>query len=134
MRAVIDSELDAPGGVGRAVVKPGPGVHLTPKAAVAVGMGIHELATNAVKYGALSVARGVVTVHWKVQDGMLSLDWTESEGPRVAAPLRRGFGTRLLEKGLAAERGGSVELIYREQGLTCAMRLPMPALEGRDLA
>lgn len=132
LRAVIDSEVEALGGAGRAIVQPGPEVHLTPKAAVAVGMGIHELATNAVKYGALSVARGVVTIHWQVSNGILELDWTESDGPKVEMPQRRGFGSRLLEKGLAAELGGSVELMYRAQGLTCAMRLPMAALEGRD--
>jgi len=134
LRAIIDSELEALGGVGRAVVAPGAEVHLSPKAAVAVGMGIHELATNAMKYGALSVSRGLVTVHWQVRDGLLELDWTESDGPRVEAPQRRGFGSRLLEKGLAAELGGSVELMYRKQGLTCAMRLPMAALEGRNRA
>ncbi len=132
LRAVVDSELEALGGAGRTVVESGPDVHLSPKATVAVGMGIHELATNAVKYGALSVPRGLVTVRWRVSDGILALDWTESDGPRVEAPQRRGFGSRLLEKGLAAELGGSVELMYREQGLTCAMRLPMAALEGRD--
>lgn len=132
LRAIVDSELEALGGVGRAVVMPGAEVHLSPKAAVAVGMGIHELATNAMKYGALSVSRGLVTVHWEVRDGVLELDWAESDGPRVEAPQRRGFGSRLLEKGLAAELGGSVELMYREQGLTCAMRLPMAALEGRN--
>ncbi len=134
LRAIVDSELEALGGVGRTIVVPGAEVHLTPKAAVAVGMGIHELATNAMKYGALSVSRGLVTVHWQVRDGLLELDWTESEGPPVEAPQRRGFGSRLLEKGLAAELGGSVELLYREQGLTCAMRLPMAALEGKELA
>jgi two-component sensor histidine kinase/PAS domain-containing protein len=132
LRAIVDSELDALGGVGRTIVTPGAEVNLSPKAAVAVGMGIHELATNAMKYGALSAPRGLVTVRWDVRDGMLELDWIESDGPRVDTPQRRGFGSRLLEKGLAAELGGSVELMYREQGLTCAMHLPMAALEGRE--
>lgn len=131
LREVISGELDALGGEDRAIVE-GPDVQLSPKAAVAIGMAIHELATNAVKYGSLSVARGILSVGWRVRAGNLELDWRESNGPPVTPPGRRGFGSRLLERGLAAELGGSVELAYGEQGVTCFMRLPLAALEEKD--
>jgi two-component sensor histidine kinase len=108
-------------------------VALNPKAAVALGLGIHELATNAVKYGALSSPAGRVTVRSRVQatqDGArLKLDWIESGGPEVVAPARRGFGGRLLEEGLAGELSGKVTLDYRPEGLACRMDLPLKALE-----
>lgn len=131
LRAVLEAELEAFGGERRAVIEAGPDIHLSPKAAVAVGMGFHELATNAAKYGALSTPVGQVAIRWRVVDGELHLDWEESGGPEVETPTRRGFGTRLLVKGLAAELGGEVELSYRRQGVTCSMRLPMAALEGK---
>ncbi len=133
LRAVLEAELEAFGGDGdgRAVIEAGPDIHLSPKAAVAVGMAFHELATNAAKYGALSTPRGQVTIRWRVVDGQLELDWEESGGPDVEPPTRRGFGSRLLEKGLAAELGGKVELVYLKQGVTCSMRLPLAALEGK---
>jgi len=131
LRVVIGSELDALGGEGRAILE-GPDIHLSPKAAVAMGMAIHELATNAVKYGALSVPRGLLNVDWRVRQGCLELEWRESNGPPVAPPEHRGFGSRLLERGLATELGGRVELVYREQGVACSMRLPLAALEEKD--
>jgi two-component sensor histidine kinase/PAS domain-containing protein len=108
-------------------------VRLNPKAAVALGMVIHELATNAVKYGALSKPGGRVTVRSRVKaaedGGHLTVEWSESDGPKVVQPKRRGFGTRLLQQGLAGELGGAVEIEYRPDGLWCRIRLPMHALE-----
>jgi len=104
-------------------------IRLTPKAAVALGMGIDELATNAVKYGALSSPHGHVRVAWRIDQDLLRLIWTESGGPKVEPPARRGFGARLLERGLAAELSGSVELTYDASGLVCHMALPLRALE-----
>jgi PAS domain S-box-containing protein len=108
-------------------------VRLNPKAAVALGMVVHELATNAVKYGALSKPGGRVTVRSRVKaaegGGHLTVEWSESDGPKVVQPKRRGFGTRLLQQGLAGELGGEVEIEYRPDGLWCRIRLPMHALE-----
>lgn len=132
LRAVLEAELDAFGGDGRAIIQGAEDIHLTPKAAVAMGMAFHELATNATKYGALSTARGVVTIAWTVENGMLDLVWTEDGGPGVIPPERSGFGSRLLRQGLSAELGGTVELDYRERGVTCSMRLPLAALEGKE--
>jgi PAS domain S-box-containing protein len=99
----------------------GPAVDLEPKTAVAVGLAAHELATNAVKHGALSMPEGRVDVCWTADDGVLRLTWRESGGPPVTAPVQRGFGSRLLEQGLAEELAGSVTLDFRPEGLVCAV-------------
>jgi len=104
-------------------------VRLTPKAAVALGMALHELTTNAVKYGALSVPDGRVALRSRVEGEMLVIEWRELGGPPVAPPSRRGFGGRLLEEGLARELDGKVRLDYDPGGLSCRMELPLNALE-----
>lgn len=129
LREVFDVELHAMAGEDRVTFDYAGDVRLNPKAAVALGMGIHELATNASKYGALSSADGRVTVSWSQEEGVLRLVWTESGGPPVNPPARRGFGARLLERGLAAELSGGVELTYDTLGLVCQMALPLRALE-----
>jgi PAS domain S-box-containing protein len=108
---------------------------LSPKATVALGMAIHELATNALKYGSLSAPGGTVRVVWALKQGetgdepRLDLTWTERDGPPVTPPTRHGFGARLLEKGLAGELSAQVDLAYDSLGLICTMRLPIRALE-----
>jgi len=105
-------------GEGRLTVE-GPAVRLDPKTAVAVAMAMHELATNAVKHGALSAASGRVDVRWTVAEGRLHLSWRETGGPPVVAPAQRGFGARLLEQGLAEELQGTVRLEFRPEGVVC---------------
>lgn len=129
LREVFDVELPAMAGDDRVSFEYATDVRLTPKAAVALGMGIHELAANAVKYGALSTPEGRVKVVWSVDQDVLRLIWSESGGPEVHPPARRGFGARLLERGLAAELSGGVELTYDTPGLVCHMALPLRALE-----
>ena len=101
-------------------------VRLEPKAGVTMAMVLHELATNAVKYGALSTDVGWVSLDWTAApcpDGVeLKLIWTEHDGPPVEPPRRKGFGARLIARSLAAEEG-SAELIYAPDGLTCRMVL-----------
>jgi two-component sensor histidine kinase len=108
----------------------GPDLWLTPNRALSIGLAIHELATNAVKYGALSNAAGQVAVSWRLSDEggarRLDLDWTESGGPPVRPPERRGFGSRLVERSLARELGGQVTLVFDPAGLRCRVRAPMP--------
>ncbi|HKP79471.1 MAG TPA: HWE histidine kinase domain-containing protein, partial [Phenylobacterium sp.] len=107
----------------------GPNVRLSPNAAVSLTMAFHELATNAGKYGSLSVVRGRVEVEWKADgpgDSMaVEIDWRESGGPSVARPVRRGFGSRLVETSLAREFDGQVELTFAPEGVWCHMRLPL---------
>jgi two-component sensor histidine kinase/PAS domain-containing protein len=117
------------GGGSRILLESERDIRLNPKAAVALGMAMHELATNAVKYGALSTPGGQVTVRSRIMDDRLTMDWIESGGPPVQAPDRRGFGSRLLEQGLAGELAGDVSLDYVSTGLTCHMELPLHALE-----
>ncbi|WP_395331781.1 HWE histidine kinase domain-containing protein [Novosphingobium sp. BL-8H] len=99
----------------------GPDKSLRPQVSLAIAMALHELASNAVKYGAWSNATGRVEVRWTIDAGQLHLEWAEKDGPSVAAPLHRGFGTRLLQRGLARELDGEVNLDYRETGLVCTI-------------
>jgi PAS domain S-box-containing protein len=97
----------------------GDAIDVSPKHALALSLGLHELATNATKYGALSCPEGRVTVQWTVQEGMLRLDWQESDGPPVAPPKQKGFGTRLLEELVTHELAGDVKLDYDASGVRC---------------
>jgi two-component sensor histidine kinase len=96
--------------------------------ALALAMGGHELATNAVKYGALSNEAGRVTVRWRLDPEVapprLILDWQESGGPPVSPPKSRGFGSRLLERGLAGELGGEVRIAFERAGVRCTISAP----------
>ena len=107
----------------------GPAVRLLPRVALSIAMALHELATNAVKYGALSVEGGQVTVAWSVSrrpgGRRLRLRWEEAGGPAVSAPRRRGFGSRLIERGLAAELDGEVELQFAPTGVVCRIDVPL---------
>jgi PAS domain S-box-containing protein len=105
----------------------GPIVSLPPGRALAVSMALHELATNAVKYGALSASQGRVEVRWAWVGETIELDWRELDGPPVTPPTRRGFGSRLLYAGLNAELGAPAEIAFAPEGLTCRIRIPMRA-------
>lgn len=112
----------------------GPRVQIHPEPAVTLHMGLHELAINAVKYGALSAEGGAVDVTWtidaSVRPAVVEIVWRETGGPPVMSPTRRGFGTNLLERGLARELGGSVEMKFEPEGLVCVMRFAMSAKLG----
>jgi PAS domain S-box-containing protein len=97
----------------------GPSVEISPHHALALSLALHELATNAAKYGALTAADGRVHLAWRVEDGMLHLSWRESGGPAVIQPTRRGFGSRLLEEGLVQDLGGETKLDYAPEGVRC---------------
>ena len=114
----------------------GPQITLGPKAALALALMIHELATNAVKYGALSVPSGRVGVDWSVADlagdPVMSLVWTESDGPAVVAPSKKGFGSRLIERGLSSAVGGEAIIEYAPAGVVCRMSASLSGLLSRD--
>lgn len=109
----------------------GPEILLAPNTALSLGLAIHELATNAAKYGALSDGRGKVTISWVVNDGQtIKLDWQESGGPAVARPDRTGFGTNLLRKTVSHELGRDVILDFAAEGLRATLFVPIrPAHE-----
>ena len=108
----------------------GPNVRLSPNVALALALGLHELATNAVKYGALSNDTGSVHLIWDRQGGTLHLTWEERDGPLVAVPTRRGFGSRLIQRGLAQEVDGTVELAYPPEGVRCTMTLRLDSKQA----
>ena len=105
----------------------GPDLMLPPKVAVSLAMAIHELATNATKYGSLSQEDGRVAIRWQSGGDRLKLSWKEMGGPAVDRPTKRGFGTRMIERGLAAELGGEVRIHYDPDGVRCEVDAPMPA-------
>jgi two-component sensor histidine kinase len=113
------------------VVLRGEDLVLRPRAVLTLAMAVHELTTNAAKYGALSSPNGRVEVRWQPveQDGrkLLRLEWIESDGPAVKVPSRRSFGSRLIEGSIKAELGGTAKLDYAPQGLRCGMLIPWSA-------
>jgi PAS domain S-box-containing protein len=122
---VAQAALAAFGSEGRVDID-GPDVRVSPPTAVSLALALHELATNAAKYGALSNHSGRVCVRWTVADGRLRLEWREQGGPPVIAPDRRGFGTRMIQRTLASEFGGEVDLEFRPDGVACTVEAPLP--------
>ena len=114
----------------------GPDTRLSPRMAMAIAMALQELATNAVKYGALSNAEGEVRISWTLEDvegiSRLYLEWAESGGPAVTPPKRRGFGTRLIERSLAQDLNGLVRLEFSKSGLICTVDAPLTSDEFQD--
>jgi PAS domain S-box-containing protein len=110
----------------------GPELFLTPRAANALALGLHELAANAVKYGALSVDTGRVNLRWaRLKDGGFELTWTESGGPTVLPPARRGFGSTLLEQVTSRELNGDTSIDYRPAGVQARLRAGPAAVVAR---
>ena len=105
----------------------GPEIRVRPSTALAISMALHELATNAVKYGALSSGTGRVSLRWIIagEPPMLTLHWVEAGGPLVVAPGKRGFGSRLIELGLAQDLGGRVRLDFAADGVVCTIEAPL---------
>jgi two-component sensor histidine kinase len=122
---VVERTLKPYGRDGARLTLSGPTVHLAPNTAVTLNLAFHELATNAVKYGALSQPGGGVDIAWTADGGELTIDWREAGGPTVAEPQRRGFGSRLIERGLGHELGGTAGLTFRPEGLWCHIRAPL---------
>jgi two-component sensor histidine kinase len=111
--------------VGSRAIIQGSNVLLPPKYALTVALIIHELATNAAKYGSLSVPEGRVSFRSTISDRLLSLEWRENGGPLVNEPTRSGFGLKLLSRALS-QFGGGVEALFEPTGLVCKMRLTLP--------
>jgi PAS domain S-box-containing protein len=131
LRRLVEEELLAfsLGEAARVTIN-GPDVALSPAAAQALAMALHELATNAAKYGSLSVPAGRVSVSWtRRARGALAIRWAETGGPAVAAPSKRGLGTAMLGRALSGPLGGKSKLDWRAGGLVCDLELPASALE-----
>lgn len=112
----------------------GPEIWLTPQQALTLSLALHELATNAVKYGALSVPQGRIDLAWHLRDEVRLL-WREMGGPPVRQPERSGFGTRILTRALAQDLRGEVRLLFAPEGLRLELVFPPPDLAAleRDL-
>ncbi|HKA75574.1 MAG TPA: PAS domain S-box protein [Pseudolabrys sp.] len=119
----------AGGGFERIVLR-GEDVILRPRAVLTLAMAVHELTTNAAKYGALSVPGGRIEINWqpeRAKNGhpVLRISWIEQGGPSVAEPAQRGFGSKLIEGSVAAELGGTARLGFEPQGLHCEIVIPL---------
>ncbi len=132
LRHLISTEMEPY--QGRDLLIDGPDIVLTPKAGLSVAMAIHELASNAAKYGSLSDPRGALSVTWIVTPGpdrRLQLSWTESGGPPVPGPpTRRGFGTTMIERSMAYEWNAKVDRSFPESGVVCVIDLPFTSDVG----
>ena len=110
----------------------GPEVDLSPRCALALSLALHELTTNAIKYGALSADGGRVEVVWTVTPGpdetAFVLSWTESGGPPVAPPTRTGFGTGMIQRALSGYVGGATTLTYEPSGVVFTLTTTLAAL------
>lgn len=125
----------ATGRAGRTSIS-GENTRVSPKVSLALGIAIHELATNAVKYGAFSNALGSIAVSWSMVscEGIqrLILQWTEKDGPPVTTPTQTGFGSRVLVRGLAHELDAKVQIDFHSTGLSCTIDIPSPEGAGHE--
>src|SRR5262249_41366936 len=102
----------------------GPVVSLPPATAQTIALALHELATNAAKYGALSRDTGRVELTWRTEPGKLELVWAESGGPEITSPNRRGHGKRAIGAGIERQLGGMVKSDWQPDGLRCSLSVP----------
>ena len=131
---LLREELDPFGPRDQAIAMEGVDLVLTPKSALSLSLAIHELVTNAAKFGAFSTPSGSVVVRWALaDDSSFSLQWTEVGGPPVPLPMRRGFGTTLIERALAMETGGHATLRYLPSGVVCDVFLPPSSVLSRTV-
>lgn len=126
LEGTIEAAVLAQAAPGR-VTMAGPAVALPPSQVMTISLAMHELTTNAVKYGALSNGTGKVSIEWQILDTpkrQLALHWTERGGPPVTQPSKRGFGSRLLER-MTASEGGDAMRVFEPEGLRCTLTLPL---------
>ncbi|MDB5715418.1 MAG: hypothetical protein JWO15_2815 [Sphingomonadales bacterium] len=130
---VTDTVRPHAGGENRFTIE-GEHVRLGPGAALSIAMAVHELCTNAAKYGALSTKEGRIQIIWALEGDRLKLTWTESGGPPVTTPKSKGFGSRLIEQALARELRGQVSMSYEPSVVVCTIDAPMPAIQNPSIA
>jgi PAS domain S-box-containing protein len=133
LRQIVDGSVTPYSANPRQLTITGDDLKVSPKPAVVMALAFHELAINALKYGALSAAEGHVDIRWSIEPGdQLYIEWAERGGPTVRQPERRGFGSRIVETALPNELGGAVAVDYRADGLRCSIRSPLAALDKVD--
>jgi PAS domain S-box-containing protein len=132
LRGLVEEEL-APYRAGSDTIKiEGPNVTLEPTAAQTLALSLHELATNAAKYGALSAASGRVEFSWLVQDGELVMRWIEIGGPAIGGTPRKGFGTKIVTESIERQLGGRVIHEWAAEGLRCVLAVPSAKIKGGE--
>jgi two-component sensor histidine kinase len=125
IKKLLHDELNAYASENKSVTLNGIDILLNSKSALSLSLAVHELATNAAKYGALTSLTGCVDVQWQLtSDGAIELTWTETGGPLVEQPKRRGFGSTLIERALGMETGGHAIVHYLPAGVVCNIFLP----------
>jgi len=129
LKALIEAQLSGHDKSGQRIGIDGPNVLISPNDALTVGLALHELVTNATRYGALSTDEGRISVRWTIEgQGRIIVDWVESNGPAVTPPEKRGFGLNLIERALAQELGQPITIDFDPAGLRCrfviALRMP----------
>jgi PAS domain S-box-containing protein len=134
LRGLIDEELAPFMLSGNTVDIEGPDALLNPASAQTIALALHELATNAAKYGALSVPQGRLSLSWSLQDQIVQFNWRENGGPRTAAPNRKGFGTRIIVASIEQQLGGKVLLNWHSEGLLCSFTIPLSKLVDEETA
>ncbi len=134
LQALIRDQLLAGAVDGAQVTALGPPIRLLPQMALHLGLMLHELGTNAIKYGALSSPDGLVIIRWAMEDAMLHVRWAERGGPTPKAPMTRGFGRTLIESGAKSE-GGAAHISVEGEGIVwnIALPLPEPAIEAAKM-
>jgi len=119
LRSLVQEELEPYAMEGCRVTCSGPELNLKPAAAQSLGLVIHELATNAAKYGALSVRQGRIAVNWRLDDQQMYVDWRESDGPSVVPPSSSGFGSALIRITIERQLKGQIKFSWAPEGLQC---------------
>jgi PAS domain S-box-containing protein len=138
LREILSASIAPYAGTGpERIVLRGEDIVLRPRAVLTLAMTFHELITNAAKYGALSLPGGRIEIRWQLAgdgDGhqLLRIDWVEQKGPVVSEPQQRGFGSKLIEGGIAAELGGSARLAFERSGVRCEIVIPLAAATVDD--
>ena len=129
MDKLVDGALLVHSGGAARIVREGPPVEMAPKQSLALTLALHELATNAAKYGALSTPTGRVRLTWGVQGegdaARFHIEWREERGPPVDPPKRRSFGSRLIETNVAQELGGTAKLTFEPSGVVWTAEAPL---------
>lgn len=128
LRQIVESEMNIYGD--NALLR-GPDIRISSRASQSLSLLLHELATNAAKYGALSVPNGQASVEWQLSDGRFRFTWRESGGPRVAPPARKGFGTVLIERLVGGDMGAEPILEFRPDGVTCVLETDASSIGAR---
>lgn len=126
LKALVVAQLGSHDHAAGRIITDGPNVLISPNDALSIGLALHELLTNATRYGALSTDAGRITIKWRiVDDRMISVLWEEQGGPPASEPTKRGFGLNLIQRALAHELGSPITIEFPASGLRCEFAIPL---------